>query len=240
VLRAFNTRAFKREQPDSPELLLQTVATAVSQGRPIPFVLYWGKGLRASLEDPEMRCLDYLASLAARVRETYVPGATIRIIFTDTHARLNGHTEQSIRLYYEGLSISAHQRGFEIGRLSDLVATYGEGLEAHAHEEVPEDVLASLRVSASKWFRGDGSVEDGARRYYRMNMVEKRVMELAYPQSIFVTFNGSELRSLFPNTLPVFYMFSLRHGVCAKPWFLPPDFLSRHTPSNVHHLELAG
>ena len=33
--------------------------------------------------------------------------------------------------------------------------------------------------------------------------------------------NGSELRSLFPERLPVFYMYSLRRGTCVKPWFLP-------------------
>jgi hypothetical protein len=72
-----------------------------------------------------------------------------------------------------------------------------------------------------------------------MNMLEKRVVERAYPRSIFTTFNGSELRSLFPRNLPIFYMFSLRHGICAKPWFLPRDFLSRNALSNAQHFEFA-
>ena len=46
-------------------------------------------------------------------------------------------------------------------------------------------------------------------------------MERAFPRSIFITFNGSHVRSLFPDTLPIFYMFSLRHGISDKPWFLP-------------------
>jgi len=58
--------------------------------------------------------------------------------------------------------------------------------------------------------------------YYRMNMVEKRAVEIAFPRSIFVTFNGSEFRCLFPEQLPIFYMYSLRRGVSVKPWFLPP------------------
>ena len=40
--------------------------------------------------------------------------------------------------------------------------------------------------------------------------------------SIFITFNGSEFRCLFPERLPIFYMYSLRRGVSVKPWFLPP------------------
>jgi hypothetical protein len=52
-------------------------------------------------------------------------------------------------------------------------------------------------------------------------------MERAFYRSIFVTFNGSQLNSLFPAGLPIFYMFSLRHGITDKPWFLPPDFTGR-------------
>src|SRR5260370_41864797 len=56
-----------------------------------------------------------------------------------------------------------------------------------------------------------------------MNMVERRAVELAFPRSIFITFNCSELRSLFPEHLPIFYMYSLRRGTGVKPWFLPPE-----------------
>lgn len=240
VLKSFNTRAFKREQPDSPDLLLRVIAEAIAQNKPIPFVLYWGKGLRSNLGEPEIKCLDYLAALADRVREVYKPGAAITVVFTDTHAELNGHTDQSIREYFAALSVGAHQRGFEVDLLSKLVRAFGEGGEADFLDEpVPEELLSTLCVSAAKWFRGDGTVEQGAIRYYQMNMVEKRVIERAFPRTIFMTFNGSELRSLFPSNLPIFYMFSLRHGICAKPWFLPPDFLSRNAPSNLHSLELA-
>jgi len=56
-------------------------------------------------------------------------------------------------------------------------------------------------------------------------MVEKRAVELAFPHSIFVTFNGSEFRSLFPENMPIFFMYSIKRGVSAKPWFLPDQAL---------------
>ena len=92
ILQSFNTWAFKREQPSEPRLMLQFVAEAAAAGAPLPFVLYWGKGPRCTLDEPEMQCLGYLASLAARVRETHAPGAAMKMIFTDTHATLNGHS----------------------------------------------------------------------------------------------------------------------------------------------------
>ena len=92
---------------------------------------------------------------------------------------------------------------------------------AAADETVPEETLQRLSTCARKWYRGDGTAGQGALKYYQMNMIEKRAVELAFPRSIFVTFNGSDLRSLFPDRLPIFYMYSLRRGFSVKPWFLP-------------------
>jgi hypothetical protein len=82
-------------------------------------------------------------------------------------------------------------------------------------------VLAKLGACAAKWFRGEGTANEGAARYLQMNMVEKRAVQFAFPRSIFVTFNGSEYRCLFPERMPIFYMYSLRRGMAVKPWFLP-------------------
>ena len=54
-------------------------------------------------------------------------------------------------------------------------------------------------------------------------LVQKRAVELAFPHAIFITFNGSEFRCLFPDRMPIFYMYSLKRGVSAKPWFLPDE-----------------
>ncbi|MGE3148778.1 MAG: hypothetical protein AB7K04_06895 [Pseudorhodoplanes sp.] len=220
VLRTFNTWAFKREQPTEPQLLLKIIADAIALNAPVPFVMYWGKGPRAALGGPDVRCLDYLASLVARVRDVYKPGVAITLIFTDTHATLNGHTPESMRSYFRDVEAEAQTRGFEGCLLSRLIT----GIDpADCVEEMPEAMRHSLFECAKKWFRGEGTAEEGAQQYYQMNMVEKRAVERAFPNAVFVTFNGSEYRSLFPRSLPVFYMYSLRRGFGVKPWFLPDD-----------------
>jgi len=110
VLRSFNTWAFKREQPDDPQLMLQVIADAIGRRAPVPFVLYWGKGPRCGLAEPDIECLDFLTAFAARVREAHAPGATLRLIFTDTHAELNGHPRETIRRYFDEIEGAARKR----------------------------------------------------------------------------------------------------------------------------------
>jgi hypothetical protein len=68
-----------------------------------------------------------------------------------------------------------------------------------------------------------------------MNMTEKRAVEHAFPRSIFVTFNGSEFRRLFPERLPIFYMYSLRRGISVKPWFVAADVEPCAVPTCASH-----
>jgi hypothetical protein len=74
-----------------------------------------------------------------------------------------------------------------------------------------------------KWYHGAGSAEQGAVIYFHMNMIEKRAVELAFPNAIFATFNSSKFRILFPKRLPIFYMYSMQRGMSVKPWFLPAE-----------------
>src|SRR5207244_3715675 len=117
ALRSFNTWAFKREQPADPQLMLQTICAAIAGGEPISFVLYWGKGPRCGIADPDIQCLDYLATLGRRVREAYEHGAAVNLVFTDTHAELNGHSQQAIDRYFGTVDAAARERGFATCRL---------------------------------------------------------------------------------------------------------------------------
>src|SRR5262245_53092365 len=75
VVQSFNTWAFKREQPSDPDLLTRFVARAMARQEPLSFVLYWGKGPRSGIDQPDIQCLDYLAHFAARIKAVYPKGA---------------------------------------------------------------------------------------------------------------------------------------------------------------------
>ncbi|NJO32568.1 MAG: hypothetical protein HC869_04960 [Rhodospirillales bacterium] len=224
IVGSFNTWAFKREQPSDPALLNRFVMRALLRQQPLSFVLYWGKGPRSKIAEPDIQCLDYLGSLCARIKSIYAKGALISLVLTDTHATLNGHPEGETAEYHGEIACEARKRGFEHYALGELTAAAGELVKAEDCPSPSAEILEQLAGSAMRWYRGAGAPEDGARRYYKMNMMEKKVMELFFPSSVFATFNGSEHRELFPDRLPIFYMYSLRRGTSVKPWFLPcPD-----------------
>ncbi len=221
VVKSFNSWAFKRAQPDNPARLAEVVAVALSRSSPTPILFYWGRGPREYLAQPEVECLRYITQLVQRIETVYAPGAAVTLLFTDTHARLNGYGESSTSHYFEQVATAAAERGFMSVRLGDLVAAaQGRiGDEAQTAPLCPE-MLARLEATAAKWYRGDGDARRGAELYLRANLIERRAVEIAYPEAIFATFNGPELRGLFPPSLPIFYMYSLRRGCAVKPWFM--------------------
>src|SRR5437899_4608147 len=129
-----------------------------------------------------------MAALVDRVGEVYQPGATVTLVCTDTHAALNGHSAQSIREYFDDITAVSRPCCFETRWLSELLRGVEIGPESDLEQPSPE-MLSKLSETAMKWFRGQGTIEEGALRYYQLNMVEKRVVEFLFPRSIFVTFN---------------------------------------------------
>lgn len=197
------------------------IAAAMEVRRPVPFILYWGKGPRHTAAAPDAACIDYLSRLTGRIESVYPAGCEIRLIFTDTHALLNGHSPESIASYFGGVRGYAEAAGFRSSHLSEVVSE--SGLAPPVGEAVDPEHVAVLMRSAERWYRGSGTTREGAIRYLLTNMVERRALELVFPNAIFLTFNGSDQDFLFPERLPRFYMYALRKGFSIKPWFLDAD-----------------
>jgi hypothetical protein len=145
VLHSFNTWAFKREQPADPHLMLQFISEAIALDAPVPFILYWGKGPRSNLGMPDIQCLDYLAALARRVRAVHPRGAAIKLIFTDTHAALNGHSPASMRGYFGETDIKARQHGFDTCWLSHIIRAAEATTISDPADDAGGDVAAARR-----------------------------------------------------------------------------------------------
>lgn len=221
VLKAFNTWAFKREQPSNTDLLRLFVSRVVTQDEPLSFVAYWGKGPRNDVAEPDHQCMQYLRQMMNRIGAVHEPGTELHLILTDTHARLNGHQVRNINKYFGAVAAQAAKYGYSSWRMKTLTDAMQPALKkiSSADIEYPKELIGELQRSAAKWYRGGRSIDDGAKRYFDMNMVERRVIERVFPNAIFLTFNSSDMRLLFPARLPIFYMYSIKKGVGVKPWF---------------------
>jgi len=220
ILKSFNTWAFKREQPSDTGLMLKFISEAVAKRKPVPFVLYWGKGLRSHVTDAEHQCLDFLERMSLRIAATYSPGARMHLLFTDTHAMLNGHEAGAIDAYFsEVVKAASASPTFTSSRLSHVVAKFEPEIPTET-EPVSPELLAKLEKSAQKWYKGEAAPRQGAEEYYWQNMIERQAVEREFRSSIFLTFNGSDVKDLFPTGLPIFYMYSIRKGTSTKPWFM--------------------
>jgi L-tyrosine isonitrile synthase len=238
LLGSFNTWSFKREQPSDLGLLEAATLRAATHQQRLSFVLYWGKGPRHTLGTPDLTCLSYLASMVQRMNAIHPPGAHIELLLTDTHAHLNAHPMWSINSYFSEIECAAKSFGFSCRRLGSVVNEMRPRLTCNVPVSPSSETMELLTASASKWYSGDALPEDAAAIYFSMNMKEKVAVELAYPDAIFVTFNNSKFRILFPDNLPIFYMYSVRKGCAVKPWFMPHDvFENAHPASPMHKIK---
>jgi L-tyrosine isonitrile synthase len=221
VIAVFNTWAYKREQPSNASLLRTSAEAAILRKRPLPFVLYWGKGPRRHAAGPERDCLKFLRSMLDRIVAIYPPGAALELLLTDTHAKLNNHSQPAIDDYFTAIRAEAGRCGFSTRLLSSLMASTPLTCSEKYRTLPSEQTLSALIASAAKWYGGTDTPREAALAYYAMNMREKAVVEKFYEKAIFITFNGSNLSALFPDKIPIFYMYSVRKGCAVKPWFMP-------------------
>lgn len=217
-MRAFNTWNFKRSQPSDYDLLVARCTEAIDLRLPIPFVLYWGRGPRTKIGEPEKRSISFIRSLQERIVPIYALGAKFTLVLTDTHAALNGYEEEETTGYFNSVIDYSKHLGFEHRRMSEILSC-NLSFPMPSSLSLEEPLAQRLTLSATRHFKGKGTPRQGAAAYYLQNQAERFAIAQEFPSAIFVTFNGKEFRSLFPESMPIFYSYSLCKGCSKKPWF---------------------
>lgn len=220
IIDSFDTWKFKREQPFNYEKLKEIVSVAVLKSEPIKFITYWGKGGKDDSGEPEKQTLKFLNEFFNRIRNIYPSGIELTILFTDTHAELNGHSKESTRKYFASMDQLAKAYSFKTTNLSEFIGYDRERLLSTIDSVSIENKLLNILVgSAEKHYCVSKDYELGAKLYYLQNQLEKERIDEKYKDYVFLTFNGSKINGLFPKNLPIFYMYSMKKGQSIKPWF---------------------
>ncbi|PJC24206.1 asparagine synthase (glutamine-hydrolyzing) [Candidatus Uhrbacteria bacterium CG_4_9_14_0_2_um_filter_41_50] len=219
ILESFDTWQFKREQPKTEEKLLETILRSVRSKKPIEFVMYWGKGERDIIGEKEKEAILYLKKMLSMILEKYPFGSKVTLILTDTHAELNGHTKSQINQYFDSVITLARQAKFYTTNLSTLAIFDEQALMKKLGGEKISDELLNILVESSEKHCKKYNPDIGAKLYYLQNLIEKKEIEKSFSEAIFLTYNGNELDEIFPNKIPIFYMYSIKKGTSVKPWF---------------------
>lgn len=220
IIEQFNTWSFKREQPSDEAALQKIVNESAVVNKPIQFVLYWGKGERDGISKPEIDAFSMLKSISDRIETVYKPGAEFTLIFTDTHARLNGYSINETEQYYQTVKDLADKQSIKSIFMSKIADFDLDNLIFQSKEvQVDDEVLAVLGESSGKHYKRSSDHLLGAKLYYIQNQIEKVEVEKRFSNHIFITYSGSVLNDIFPK-LPIFYMYSTEKGNSQKPWFM--------------------
>lgn len=220
ILEVFNTWQYKREQPNTTQKILESILKNIQKKRPIPFVMYWGKGKKKTANTKEKEALAFLHKMLGGIKNIYPPGFTVKIIFTDTHATLNGYNENEIKQYYDSVSYLKTKYNFNFLYLSELVEYKEEVLLEKVEDiKINPKLMNSLINSSKKHFKKEKDFVLGAKLYYLQNQIEKKIIDKTFSNSIFLTYNSNELDGILPEKIPLFYMYSLKKGTSIKPWF---------------------
>jgi len=233
------------------DTLLDHCRTRKADGKlTTPLLLYWGAGAKVSLDESDYRAILFLLGFMRALEGFTGLRTTLDLILTDTHALWNAYSEDSVARYFSAVSDLARDAGIEPCAMSALLAptlrANGVGdtralidamTASVVRQGVPEGILAdpaftilvrsagrhSQRLSNGPPHQGLAplSAEQAAYGYLQLNELERKVIDLAYRSSVFLTYSGELERRLFQPHLLTVQICSIERGQRARPWFLP-------------------
>ena len=252
------TSQFRKAQLNSDNLRNYITGCYRENTSPLLYA-FWGghketkEGIADSNDDVVLKRLN---SLADNLRQSGLRPPRLRLIFTDTHARVNGAPGEKIGAYYRSLLPLARKYGIEVKKLSELeqswdwkkaeaeaVREIGD-VDAHVETILKDDrvrtTLAqgarkhSLRYSAGKAGGISGIISDYAKR----RLLEGRVLEkLAQRkagewQGIHLAFADPHALGSLIN-LPTLFLYTMEQGDSRTPWFTRGNPLPKIGPEKA-------
>jgi asparagine synthase (glutamine-hydrolysing) len=220
IFESFDTWKFKREQPKTPEKIMENILQNIRTKKPITFVMYWGRGEKDVAGSEEIEAIKYLDEMLSKIRQKYLPGVEITFIFTDTHAKLNGYSESENDKYFDSVKKLAKKFEIKFLYLGELAKYNEDDLVSKIDTtEINPELFETLKNSSQKHCKKMKDHTVSVKLYFLQNQIEKKEIEKKFASSIFLTYNGSNLNDILPTGLPIFYMYSIEKGTSIKPWF---------------------
>lgn len=211
------------------------------------FVFLWGAGNKTKATKSDKDCLLYLFHFLKKVEDLYQVNVNLNVVFTDTHAYLNGYDHLNYDVYIREISYHIKKHGFQFLTSSALCHTgfneagypdhqsFIDHVIAHADEffgtlELKENEIKSvsnfyhyaLRHCVRIGHHQSGicfeNEESAAKAYLYVASFEKRIISKVYNKAAFITYLAKDESAVFPD-LPVIRIYSIKSGLRTRPWF---------------------
>ncbi len=227
IFASLTARKFRRSPPFNEAGLRARIQAAIMLGTPLEFLMFWGCGARETHSAADLAALAALHELMEEPKRLPHMSTRVRIIFTDLHATANGHTATHRNSYFHAIEAASEGLNSAFERESEVWNRHGLGVEAVERFEQTDAFEAywqnfPLREKfVEQAARHSASTDPAAagRHYLATCRMERTVLEQAFPEAIFLTYNGPEFNECFP-ALPTLYIYPGPRGRTVKPWFV--------------------
>ncbi len=233
ILTIINKKRFLRKRLDKREAarIAYSLRYFVFHRKPVMFLMMWGVGTKQETGCWEEYALNQLSKMFREIKKRWQAGCSLKIIYADTHARINRVKEAAIEHYYASVMrlISNWDNGIqtEMIRLSALWAEGGQGIQNVGAKRALNSILSKeqyefIKRNAKLRYHG-ADYEEGARRYVRARLRDNVILKARYSDHIFLTYNNPAVMGALQPNLPLLYVWSLRRGRSSSPWFMPNE-----------------
>ncbi len=201
--------------------------------------LLWGYPRRNFANKNDIETLARLREIDSRVADIYQPGLQITVIFTDSHAHLNGRNKDDMASYRMDITSKMSDMRLCSGKLRGEIASswqldYFDRYEKYVYGDIDRCLSGSLDRLKEEFERSKvkdrliraaakhcttKEPEEGAFIYYAMRKFEaEKIFDRKFedaPEPIFLTYTSPDFRELLPKRPPVLFLYS--HGTNSKP-----------------------
>ncbi len=227
IFTALTARKFRRNPPFDEAALRSRIQAAIMTGAPLEFLMFWGCGARVQRSPADLGALAALHELMEEPKRLPHITTRVHVIFTDLHAAANGHSPAHRSGYFAEMEDAAGDLDAVFERESEVWARHGlteAAVAAFEQTDAFEDYWQNFPLRdkfIEQATRHSAQVDSAAagRHYLATCRMERVMLERAYPEAIFLTYNGPEFNECFP-ALPTLYVYPGHRGRTVKPWFI--------------------
>jgi hypothetical protein len=221
---------------------------ANENAKEVNIIKYWGAGDKSSADQNDLTALIHLLGFIRALEKKFQKSINLTLIFTDTHAILNGYPINDFKKYFKDIGRVLNYFNYDHIFMSEILSNYLHENNLKNVEELVQSIISTcrnrnleifyedsgpietLRRSAEKYslrYKNKGNfnknafenIDQAVDSYLTITALEKPVIEKRYENSLLLTYNSFLDGYLTLPGLPAIQIYSYRRGVISRPWF---------------------